>query len=195
MPKHLGGRYLDEEELRAAGFKRVGRNVRIHDRASVYGVENISLGDDVRIDDFCVVIATGPVDIGNYVSLHNFCYLGGRFGITLGDFVTLAPGSKVFSASDDYGGAALTGPVVPRHLTGGTQGTVVLKRHVIIGAGAVVLPDVELGEGCAVGALSMVTRSLDPWGVYAGVPVHRVKDRKRDLLAFEAEALARLRGD
>ncbi len=194
MARMLGGMYLTDAELQAAGFRSVGRNVRVHDRASLYGLENISLGDDVRIDDFCVVIATGPVEIGSYVSLHNHCFLGGRYGITLGDFVTLAPGCKLFSASDDYLGQCLTGPVVPRHLTGGAHGKLTLGRHVIVGAGAVVLPDLEIGEGCAVGALSMVTRPLEPWGVYAGVPARRVKERRRDLLALEAEALARRGG-
>jgi len=182
---HPGGRYLTEVELREAGFRSFGCNVKVHERASLYGVENISMGDHVRIDDFAVVIATGPVAIGNYVSVHNFCYIGGSNGISLDDFVTLAPGSKLFSASDDYLGEYLTGPVVPRELTGGKKGPVRLKRHVIIGAGSVVLPSCTLGEGVAVGALSLVNRDLQPWGVFGGVPVRRLKERSQNLLNRE----------
>jgi acetyltransferase-like isoleucine patch superfamily enzyme len=193
MTRRLGGTYLTEVDLMGLGFRRVGRNVRVHDRASLYGLENISLGDHVRIDDFAVVIASGPLNVGSYVSIHNFCFLGARAGITLEDFVTLAPGSKLFSASDDYSGACLTGPVVPRELTGGTCAPVVLRRHTIIGAGSVILPGCTLGEGCAVGALSLVVGDLEPWGVYAGVPVTRRKERRRDLLALE-DQLARRQG-
>ena len=186
----LGGRYLTDAELRSAGFKSVGREVRVHDRASLYGVENIALGDFARIDDFTVVIATGPVTIGRYVSVPNFCFIGGRHGVDLQDFVTLAPGVKIFSASDDYSGEWMTGPVVPRELSGGTHGAVVLEPHVLIGAGSVVLPACHIGEGCSVGALSLVRESLAPWGIYAGVPVRRLRERSRGPL----ELASRLKG-
>jgi galactoside O-acetyltransferase len=186
MTRQLGGKYLTDAELASAGFCKIGKNVRVHDRASIYGIENISLGDHVRIDDFTVVIATGPLEIGSYVSIHNFCFLGAKNGIVLDDFVTMAPGSKVFSSSDDYSGQYLTGPVVPRELTGGAGGPVLLKRHAILGSGTIVLPGCTVGEGCAVGALSLVVKSLEPWGVYAGIPVVRLKDRKKDLLALES---------
>lgn len=182
----LGGRYLSDAELRRAGFKSVGRDVKVHDRASLYGVENISLGDFARIDDFAVIIATGPVTLGRYVSVPNFCFIGGRHGVELQDFATLAPGVKIFSASDDYSGESLVGPVVPRELTGGTHGLVVLERHVLVGAGSIVLPACRIGEGCSVGALSLVRESLPPWGMYAGVPVRRLRERSRGPLALES---------
>ncbi|MDP3928876.1 MAG: acyltransferase, partial [Bacteroidota bacterium] len=34
---------------------------------------------------------------------------------------------------------------------------------------------------------SLVTRSTDPWGIYAGNPAKRMRDRRRDLLKLEAE--------
>lgn len=187
MTRCLGGAYRTESELRELGFHRIGRNVRVHERASIYGLENISLGDNVRIDDFSVIIATGPLEVGNHVSIHNFCFLGARAGIYLEDFVTLAPGSKLFSASDDYSGVWLTGPVVPRALTGGKSAPVILRKHTIIGAGSVILPGCTIGEGCAVGALSLVIGDLNPWGIYAGIPVSRRKERRKELLALEAQ--------
>lgn len=182
---NLGGKYFSREELLAAGFRSVGREVKVHDRASLYGVENISLGDFARIDDFAVVIATGPVSIGAHVSIHNHCILVGKNGLLLEDFTTLAPGVKLFSSSDDYGGAYLTGPTIPREFTQSTGGEIVLGRHTIIGAGSVVLPGCVLGEGCSVGALSLVKDSLESWTMYAGVPVRRLRERKRDLLELE----------
>jgi acetyltransferase-like isoleucine patch superfamily enzyme len=183
---NLGDCYHPDSTLQAAGFRRLGRNVKIHARASIYGTENITLGDDARIDDFAILIATGPVEIGAHVSIPNFCFLGARNGITLEDFVTLAPGVKIFTASDDYHGDKMTGPTVPADLTGGKAGPVLLKRHCIIGAGSVILPGCTLGEGCAVGALSLVARDLPAWGIYAGVPARRIKERRRDLLKLEA---------
>ena len=48
-----------------------------------------------------------------------------------------------------------------------------------------VLPGVKIGNGTSVGALSLVTKSLDEWGVYFGSPAKRVKARKKDLLEQE----------
>jgi galactoside O-acetyltransferase len=182
----LGGGYRTEAELREAGFLAVGKNVRIHLRASVYGVENIRLGNDIRIDDFCVIIATGLLNVGNFVHVPNFCWIGSAHGVDLHDFVSLAPGVKIFSSSDDYSGERLTGPVVPRELTGGKKGKVTLGRHVVVGAASVILPGCRIGEGCSVGALSLVNEDLEPWGVYAGIPARRLRDRKKDLLRLEA---------
>ena len=41
--------YLDEIQLKEMGFKSVGENVKISDKASFYGCDNISIGNNVRI--------------------------------------------------------------------------------------------------------------------------------------------------
>ena len=181
----LGGKFLTEIDLKDAGFRSLGKNVKIHDRASLYGLENISIGNNVRIDDFAIIVATGKVEIGNHVHIANYVYLGGGEGIVLEDFSGIAAGSKIFTASDDYSGEMLTGITVPPEFTGGDKGTVVLRKHVIIGAGTVILPGCTVAEGSSVGAMSLVNRNLDPWGMYAGIPVKRIRDRKKDLLKLE----------
>lgn len=191
---NLGGQYFTEDELRAAGFHKLGKNVKVHNRASIYGVENISIGDNVRIDDFAVIIATGGLEIGSYVQICNFCFLGAKHGIVLEDFVTLAPGVKMFTASDDYSGEKLANPTVPNKFTGGKSGQVEIKKYSIIGAGSVVLPGCILGEGVSIGALSLVKNNLEPWGIYAGIPVKRLKERKKDLLIMEQQLIRETAG-
>lgn len=183
----LGGRFLTENEVREAGFRHVGKNVRIHSRASIYCPENISIGNNVRIDDFSIIIATGKVEIGDFVHIPNFCYLGATYGVVMEDFVTLAPGVKIFTSNDDYHGDKLTNPTIPSQFTGGRFGPVELKKHVIIGAGSVIFPDCRVNEGVSVGALSLVNTDLEPWGIYCGIPARRIKERKRDLLDLESK--------
>jgi acetyltransferase-like isoleucine patch superfamily enzyme len=48
-----------------------------------------------------------------------------------------------------------------------------------VGAHSVVLPGVRLAEGAAVGALSLVKGSLEPWSVYGGVPARSLGPRRR----------------
>ncbi|PVV78300.1 O-acetyltransferase, partial [Pseudomonas sp. HMWF011] len=64
-----------------------------------------------------------------------------------------------------------------------------IGRHVIIGTSSIVLPGVTLAEGCSVGAMSMITKSTDPWGIYFGVPAKRLKNRSQELLEFEKHYL------
>jgi acetyltransferase-like isoleucine patch superfamily enzyme len=49
-------------------------------------------------------------------------------------------------------------------------GEVVIQRNAMVGAGAVVLPGVEIGEGAQVAANSLVTEDVPPGATVAGVP-------------------------
>ena len=188
---HLGERFYTEDELAGAGFRFVGRNVKIKRSAGLFFTENISIDDDSRIDDFTIIVASRePVAIGRHVHIASQCYIAASHGFVMEDFAGLAPGVLIFTSSDDYTGKKLTNPTLPRHLTGGPAGAIRLGRHVIIGAGTVILPGVQIGTGASVGALSLVRKSLGEWGVYAGSPIRYLRPRSKDLLVLEAELLA-----
>lgn len=188
---HLGASFFTEEELQSAGFKSLGKNVKIKRNASLYFTENMSIGDNTRIDDFTVIVASREeVKIGAFVHIASHCYIAGSEGVTMEDFSGLSPGVLIFSGSDDYTSGRLTNPVVAavsRELTGGPHGNILLEKHVIIGAGTVILPNVRIGIGSSVGAQSLVVKSLAPWGVYAGTPVRLLKERGKGILDSEKE--------
>ena len=180
--------YLKEKELQKLGFKSLGVDVRISDRASIYDSSRISIGDHSRIDDFCVV--SGQVTIGRNVHIAVFCNVaGGEPGIILEDFAGLAYGCHVFTQSDDYSGRSLTNPTVPDRFKSETKKPVRISRHCIIGTSSIVLPGVVIEEGTAVGAMSMVTKSTEPWSVYFGIPAKRLRARHKDLLDLERSYL------
>lgn len=176
--------YLQQCELDALGFRGLGADVQISDKAAIYDPGLMEIGSHSRIDDFCVI--SGRIVIGRYCHITPMCLLaGGTPGITLADYCTLAYGVKVFAQSDDYSGATMTNSLIPRRYKQETFRPVHLGRHVIVGAGSVVFPGADVAEGCAVGAMALVIRPTQPWGIYAGVPVRRMKDRKQDLLELE----------
>ena len=178
--------FLSADEIAAMGFAAVGQDARISRRASFYNAANIHLGDHVRIDDFCVLSAgAGGIFVGRNVHIAVYCSLIGKGAITLQDFVGLSSRVAIYSSNDDYSGAYLTGPTVPPEFTNITAGPVTLCRHAILGSGSVVLPNLTVGEGAAVGALSLVSRDCDSFGVYVGVPARKIKERSRDLLVQE----------
>jgi len=181
--------YYPQDALTQMGFASLGRNVRISDKASLYEVHKMHIGDNSRIDDFCVV--SGKISLGRNVHIAPFCLLaGGTPGITMADFSGLAYRVSVFAQSDDYSGATMTNPTVPAEYKTETMAPVLIGRHCIVGAGAVIAPGADLGEGCSVGAMSLVLKPADAWMVYAGVPARRIKDRSRDLLELERRYLA-----
>ena len=79
----------------------------------------------------------------------------------------------------------MTNPTIPAQYTGVTHADVFLGRRVIVGSGSVILPNVTLEDGVAIGALSLIRKSCKAFGIYAGVPAKFIKERKRDLLELE----------
>jgi galactoside O-acetyltransferase len=188
MQNPLNPGYWTEEELKLFGSPSVGSNVRIAKNCTVVGIENMTFGNNVRIDGPSVLSASsGHIHIGSYVHIGGMCFLAGGGGIELEDFTGLSQGVRVYSASDDYSGAALTNPTVPRQYLNVKVAPVQLGRHVIVGSGTVILPGCRIGEGASVGAMSLVTKSLDPWAMYFGTPAKRLKARSKRLLSLEAE--------
>jgi galactoside O-acetyltransferase len=188
--------WLTLDQISKMGFQSVGDNVLISDKASFHNCGAISIGAHCRIDDFCVIVGgAGGIEIGRNVHIAVGCSLVGRGKIRLSDFSGLSSRVSIYSSSDDYTGAAMTNPTVPREFTNVQDGDVWVQRHVIIGAGTVILPNVVIEEGTAIGALSLVKRSCLPFGIYAGNPAKRVAERKRDLLELEKTYLAAIDGD
>lgn len=183
--------FYSEGELAAIGFARVGRNVQISRKASFYGASRIEIGDYSRIDDFCVLSAgKGGIVIGRNVHIAVFSSLIGAERIELCDFSGLSSHVSVYSSNDDYSGAWMTNPTVPAEYTNVTSKPVRLERHVIVGAGSIVLPGVTIGEGTAVGSMSVVKRRCEPFSVYTGSPAKRMMARKTKFLELEEQLRA-----
>ena len=180
--------YYKDEELNQLGFKYIGKNVKISDKASIYNHEKIEIGDNSRIDDFCVI--SGKIRIGRNVHITPTCLVaGGIKGVIFEDFTTLAYGVKVFTQSDDYSGETMMNSTVPKEYKNEFMKEIIIKKQSIIGAGSIIMPGVVIDEGTTVGAMSLVLKSTQPWGIYIGVPAKRLKDRKKDLLDLEKKYL------
>lgn len=186
--------HLTRDEIDRMGFASVGEGTMISDRASFYNCARISIGDYVRIDDFCVLSAgVGGISIGSYVHIAVHSSLMGAGRIVLSDYCNFSSRVAVYSSSDDYSGEFMTNPMVPSEYTGVVHADVFMGKHVIVGCGSVILPGVTLAEGVAVGALSLVNRDCDSFGVYAGIPARRIKERKRNLLVHEMRFMQNIR--
>lgn len=180
--------YLTQQQLETIPFKHLGKNVKISDTAKIYNADQMSIGDNSRIDDFCVL--SGKIILGAYVHIAPLCLIAScDQAVSIGDFTGLAYGSRVFSKTDDYSGEFMVSPLVPVHYTNPTMSEVNIDRHVIIGTNSVILPGLHIAEGCSIGALSLVTRSTESWGIYVGIPAKRIKEKHRNILQLEKQFL------
>lgn len=180
--------FLTEKQLKKVGFKALGKNVCISDKAAIYNANEIEIGHNSRIDDFCVL--SGKISIGRNVHIAVFCNIaGGEKGIVFKDFSGLAYGCQVFTQSDDYSGRTLTNPTVPDQYKNEKKAPIVIGKHTIVGTNSIIFPGVVLADGTAVGALSLVTESTQEWSIYMGIPAVRLKERHRNLLDLEIKYL------
>lgn len=178
--------YLESEELRNLGFKKIGNNVLISTQCTIVGLENISIGDNCRIDDYCSLLAAGgKINLGKNIHIGSYSYINGGSEVNINDFANLSQGVRIYSKSDNYDGSTLTNPTISEALTRPIKKAVCIERHCILGSGAIVLPGSILNEGAAVGALSLVTGELNSWSIYAGIPAKFIKARLKNLLADE----------
>ncbi|OTG69717.1 acyltransferase [Acinetobacter sp. A1-4-2] len=180
--------FLTEEQIKAMGFRHVGKNCLLSDKASYYNCKNISIGNNTRIDDFCVLSAgESGIIIGSYIHIAVYSSLIGAGKIVLNDFCNISSRVAIYSSNDDYSGEFMTNPMVPSQYTNVMSSDVIIGKHVIVGSGSVILPGVTLGTGVAVGALSLVNKSCSDFGIYIGTPAKKNKERKRTLLKLEIE--------
>jgi galactoside O-acetyltransferase len=178
--------YYFSDELEEFGFRAVGLNVMVARNTTIIGLELVTLGSNIRIDGFTTISTNGgSLKIGNNVHIGAGCYFTCANNIKISDFANISQGVRIYSSSDDYSGRYMTSPMVSEKFSNIHKGEVLLGRHVIVGSGSVILPSVTIGDGTAVGAMSLVKTSLPEWGIYAGIPARFIKERSKNLLEFE----------
>jgi acetyltransferase-like isoleucine patch superfamily enzyme len=111
------------------------------------------------------------IDIGSNTILNRNCYVDGRLGVKIGSNCSISPEVYILSMDHD--------PQSPDFATCG--GVTTIGDHVWIGARAIILGGVSIGEGAVIGAGAVVTKDIAPWRIAVGNPAREIKDRNRDI--------------
>lgn len=143
-------------------------NVKTFEFTKIIGIENIDFGEYVIIDDFVLIYAREHITIGNYVHIASFTSISGGGELIMEDFSVISSGCRIVTGTDDFKNVGFGNSTIADEFRNITTGKIQLKKFVIIGGNSVVLPGVTIGEGASVGAGSVVTRDLEPWGIYIG---------------------------
>ena len=129
-----------------------------------------SLGDYSVIESFaCINNAVGDVIIGDHtrIGLHN-TIIG---PVDIGNHVNLAQGITVTALNHNFSD---TNKRIDEQ--GVSTSPVTIEDDVWIGANAVILPGVTIGEHCVVAAGAVVTKDVPPHSLVAGIPAKVIKN-------------------
>lgn len=157
--------------------KNIIPGVKTYEFSKIIGIENIEFGKNIIIDDFVMIYAKKKMRIGNYVHIACFSSILGGEEFVMEDFSWISSGSHIFTGSDDLKGWGFGNPTIPEEYRNVKRAPVFIEKFACIGANTVVLPGVTIGEGATIGANSVITRNLEPWGIYVGN--NRVGERDR----------------
>lgn len=151
--------------------------VRTFEYTKIINPDNIEFGENVLIDDFVMIYAKSRMKIGSYTHIASFSSIACSAYVEMGDYSGISQGCRVFSASDDFINGGFGNPMVDEKYRNLTKANVIIEKFALIGANSVILPGVTIGEGATVGANSVVSKDLEPWGVY--INNRRIKDRNK----------------
>jgi len=143
--------YSHVGQLRRA---RIGPGAKIAPNVSLRSGERIEIGARAHVGAYCSLWA------------------GDESRIVLGEDALLGP--EVYITASNYEIAPDRPVMTQPH----READVIIGRDVWLGARVVVLAGVTIGDGCVVGAGSVVTRSLPPYSIAVGAPARIVGRRE-----------------
>ena len=130
---------------------KIGKNTIIKDHVNLY---KCKIGDNCKIDSF--VYIEENVSIGDNCKIRPFVFI--PTGITIEENVFIAPG--VIFTNDKYPKVSGEWKLMPSKV----------KKGASIGAAAVILPGVTIGENALVGAGAVVTKDVSDNAIVVGNP-------------------------
>lgn len=143
-------------KLRTKFYRRLGCKIK----------QNVSIAPNVRI--------SGHLEIGINSSIAYNCTLSGRdVGIFIGDNVMIAP-NCVFVAFDHR----FDNLEIPMIEQGVVEKPIIIGDDVWIGANCTITKGIKIGKGSIVAANSVVTKNVEEYTIYGGVPAKYIRSRK-----------------
>ena len=114
------------------------------------------------------------IELGDRVTFNFGCFVNGFGGLVFHDGANIGPYCMLHTANHNFDDPSR--PVVDQGWE--DVGPMHIGRNSWIGMGSVVLPGVRIGEGCVVGAGSVVTRDLEDFTVAVGNPAKAIRSRR-----------------
>jgi len=143
-------------------FIGIGDNSQIHD--------NVILSEGVRISENVEIRGTqGFISVGKGTTVNRNVTIRGK--VKIGDFCLIAPNVVIVGSNHSYHKVDLIR----------NQGLIIkgieIMDDVWIGANSTILDGVKIGKGAIIAAGSVVTKDVDNYSIFGGVPAKKLKKR------------------
>lgn len=148
-------------------------NIPIHSiRRYLYkNIYNMRICRNVVIYGRCEFRAPYNIEIGTGTIIGDNCLLDGRNGIVIGENVNFSTGVWIWTEQHD-----------PQCQYFSCKGApVIIKDRAWVSCRTIILPGVTIGKGAVIAAGAVVTKNVEPYSIYAGVPAKKIGMRNNDL--------------
>lgn len=181
-----------KSNLTIGSHVRIGREVRVNsvantnctigDRCSIaagswlFVHNNWKIGEGVNIGAHCQIFAresgcNGSLTVGQGTNIGDFNIIDVSADVMIGSTVALGPGCTIYTHDHDYRDKSASAPWKGRPVTK----AVIVADGAWIGANVTILPGVTIGQNAIIAAGSVVTKSVPPYSLWAGVPAKMIK--------------------
>ena len=138
-------------------------------RRWVLGLFGCKLASNVNVYPSVKIWLPSNLSIGKGSTLGPNVNVYNQGEIIICENVIVSQGAHLCASTHDY-----SDPLHPLLLA-----PITIRDDVWVCTDAFIGPNVDVSTGCVIGARSVLTKSTDEWGVYAGNPSRRVNERKR----------------
>ena len=149
---------------------KLGENVKLAKFINLYGC---TIGDDSKIGTFVEIQKNVTIGKKCKISSHSFICEGVTFGDNcfIGHGVTFINDNNPASVNDK-------GELEQEEDWAGRFVKTNVGDNVSIGSNATILGDITIGDGCLIGAGSVVTKNVPADQVWAGNPAKMIREMK-----------------
>lgn len=157
-------------------------------------VAQVSIGERTFVGQRTWIEVAGPqaqIRLGSGILMGEDVHLAAAELVEIGDGSLIGARSTIMDYNHDWNAylrrALLKGerPIADFGTT--PPAPIRIGTGVYMGVACVVVPGVTIGDGCVIGANSIVTRDLPDYTFAAGVPARPIRDLRADLLDPGAE--------
>ncbi|MBP4050849.1 acyltransferase [Chromobacterium violaceum] len=147
----------------------LGKNVFVHQSSAI---NNVDIGDGVKIAKRCSIFGSEnnilKIGSASYIGM-NAILNGYAAQLEIGNHCSIAQSVNIMTDSGPNASDVMQRifPII--------TGPVVIGNHCWIGANAVIMPNVKLGDYCIVAANAFVNKSFGAYSIIGGVPARLIR--------------------
>lgn len=130
-------------------------------------INGAKIGNSVRIQIGCRVRRYKNLSVGNDCLVLRGAFIDALGGVKIGNDVSISYGAMLISGGHD----------VQHPYFEADHRPIIICDHVWIGAGAILLKGVTIGEGAVVSAGAVVSHDVKPYTIVGGVPAREIGQR------------------